>query len=99
MKNTSTIAAISTGMTNSGIGIVRMSGDEVFSIIDKIFKGKMKLSEAPSHTIHHGYIMEYEPEGQTPWLIDEVLVMVMRAPRTYTGEDTVEIECTSHLYR
>lgn len=93
MKNTSTIAAISTGMTNSGIGIVRMSGDEVFSIIDKIFKGKMKLSEAPSHTIHHGYIMEYGPEGQTPWLIDEVLVMVMRAPRTYTGEDTVEIDC------
>ena len=105
MANTTTIAAISTGMTNSGIGIVRMTGDEVFTIIDKIFKGKQKLSEAPSHTIHHGYIKEYvpggqtlrttegEPGGQTLRTIDEVLVMIMRAPHTYTGEDTVEINC------
>ena len=82
-----TIAAISTGMTNSGIGIVRISGEEAFQIIDRIYSGKQKLSEVPSHTIHYGFIKD---EGGA---IDEVLVSVMKAPRTFTGEDTVEINC------
>ena len=82
-----TIAAISTGMTNSGIGIVRISGDEAFDIADRIYKGKNKIRESESHTIHYGHIMD---GSET---IDEVLVMVMRAPRTFTGEDTVEINC------
>ena len=51
-----TIAAISTGMTNSGIGIVRISGEEAFAIIDRIYKGKEQLSQAESHTIHYGFI-------------------------------------------
>ena len=86
---TDTIAAISTAMTNSGIGIVRLSGEDAFSIIDKIYKGKSPklLSEQKSHTIHYGYIMDGE---QT---IDEVLVLLMRGPHSYTGEDTVEIDC------
>ena len=87
-----TIAAISTGMTNSGIGIVRISGEEAFNIIDKIYKGKEVLSKAQTHTIHYGYIVD---ENET---VDEVLVMLMRAPRTFTGEDTVEINCHGGTY-
>ena len=85
--NKDTIAAISTGMTNSGIGIVRISGEEAFDIADRIYKGRNKIRESESHTIHYGHIAD---GGET---IDEVLVMVMRAPRTFTGEDTVEINC------
>lgn len=82
-----TIAAISTGMTNSGIGIVRISGPDVFETVDRIYRGKDRISEAQSHTIHYGHIYDGEQ------MIDQVLVMVMRAPRTFTGEDTVEINC------
>ena len=92
MLNKETIAAISTGMSNSGIGIVRISGDDAFQIIDRIYKGKKKLSEADSNTIHYGFIKD---GGET---IDEVLVSVMRAPRTFTGEDTVEINCHGGVY-
>ena len=82
-----TIAAISTGMTNSGIGIVRISGEDAFEIADRVYKGKYKISECDSHTIHYGHIADgFE-------IIDEVLVMVMKAPRTFTGEKTVEINC------
>ena len=82
-----TIAAISTGMTNSGIGIVRISGNDAFSIADRIYKGKRKIAESESHTIHYGHIKDGDET------IDEVLVMVMKGPRTFTGEDTVEINC------
>ena len=51
-----TIAAISTGMTNSGIGIVRLSGNEALEIADKVYRGKEKITEVPSHTIHYGHI-------------------------------------------
>lgn len=87
-----TIAAISTGMTNSGIGIVRICGEEAFQIIDKIYKGKEILSQAATHTIHYGHIVDGKET------IDEVLVMLMRAPRTFTGEDTVEINCHGGTY-
>lgn len=84
-----TIAAIATGM-GSGIGIIRISGEEAFSVIDKIFvpkKSKKKMSEVKSHTIHYGNIV-FNNE-----IVDEVLVMVMAAPNTYTKEDTIEINC------
>lgn len=89
-----TIAAISTAMSNSGIGIVRMSGPEAFEIADQIYRGKnnKKLSNQKSHTIHYGYIVE---NGET---VDEVLVMLMRGPHSYTGEDTVEINCHGGVY-
>ena len=87
MMKKDTIAAISTGIGNSGIGIVRISGDEAFKIADKIYRGKEELSKAKSHTIHHGYIQDGEET------VDEVLVMLMRGPKTFTGEDTVEINC------
>lgn len=87
---TNTIAAIATAMSNSGIGIIRMSGEESFEIIDKIYRGKKgekKLSEVPSHTIHYGYICDGEK------VIDEVMVLILKSPNTYTREDTVEIDC------
>lgn len=89
-----TIAAIATGMTNSGIGIVRISGEDAFSIIDKIYRSKhgKVLSQVPSHTIHYGHIYDGEQ------LVDEVMVSVMHAPHTYTGENTVEINCHGGLY-
>ena len=90
----STIAAISTAMSNSGIGIVRMSGLEAFQIADRVYKGKKekKLCDQKSHTIHYGYIVDGEQ------VIDEVLVMLMRGPHSYTGEDTVEINCHGGVY-
>ena len=86
MKN-ETIAAISTGMTNSGIGIVRISGEDALEVTDRSYRGKQKIYDAESHTIHYGHILDGEET------IDEVLVMVMRAPRSFTGENTVEINC------
>ena len=85
-----TIAAIATAMSDSGIGIIRVSGDEAISIIDKISKlgnGKKRLIDAESHTIHYGHILDNDT------IIDEVMISVMRAPRSYTTEDTVEINC------
>ena len=85
-----TIAAISTGMTNSGIGKVRMSGSDAVEIADRVYKspgGKKRLKDVLSHTIHYGYIYDGEE------MIDEVLVLLMRAPKTFTKEDTVEIDC------
>lgn len=87
---TDTIAAIATAMTASGIGIIRISGEEAFSIIDKIYRsknGKKVLSEMDSHTIHYGYIVDQEE------IIDEVMVILMKAPNSYTREDTIEIDC------
>ena len=87
-----TIAAISTGMSASGIGIVRISGGKAFEVIDRIYHGKDQLSEAESHTIHYGFIKDGAE------MIDQVLVSVMRSPRTFTGEDTVEINCHGGIF-
>lgn len=85
-----TIAAISTAVSASGIGIVRISGPEAFQVAGKIYrsgKGIKGLEQAKSHTIHYGFIEDGDQ------VVDEVLVMAMRGPRSYTGEDTVEIDC------
>ena len=90
-----TIAAISTAMSASGIGIVRISGEDAMEVISRIYRskgGKKRIKEVPSHTINYGYIYDGEE------LIDEVLVMIMRAPRTFTGEDTVEIDCHGGVF-
>ncbi len=87
MLKNETIAAIATGLTNAGIGIIRVSGDMAIDVVDKIFYTKNGLKTKLSHTINYGYIVE---DGN---IVDEVLVMLMKAPRTYTGEDTVEINC------
>lgn len=89
MEQRETIAAIATGMGNSGISIIRLSGPEAIEVADKIFRAKngKKLSTSESHKAHYGHI--YDGEA----IVDEVLVLVMKAPHTYTTEDVVEIDC------
>lgn len=89
MTSTDTIAAIATGMSNSGIGIIRVSGGEAFSIIRKIFRkhGEKRWSEKDSYRAHYGYIYDGDE------LLDEVLILLMKGPHSYTAEDTVEIDC------
>lgn len=87
---TETIAAIASAMTNSGIGIIRISGEDAFDVIDKIYRPQKEnklLSQCKSHTIHYGHIYDEDE------IIDEVMVLLMRAPNSYTREDTVEIDC------
>lgn len=88
--NGDTIAAIATGMTASGIGIVRLSGDDSLEVAGRVYRsksGNKRLQEVQSHTIHYGYIYDGEQ------VVDEVLVMIMKGPHSYTGENTVEIDC------
>ncbi|MCI5699703.1 MAG: tRNA uridine-5-carboxymethylaminomethyl(34) synthesis GTPase MnmE [Lachnospiraceae bacterium] len=87
---TETIAAIASAMSPSGIGIIRISGPESLDVIDRIYQsknGKKKIKDVHTHTIHYGYIVDNSN------VVDEVLVMIMHGPHTYTGEDTVEIDC------
>src|SRR5688572_29526716 len=90
-----TIAAIATPLGEGGLAVIRLSGLQALGIADKCFaplgKFSLKPSAAPTHTIHYGRI---ERQGK---LIDEVLVAVMRAPRTFTREDVVEISCPGGL--
>lgn len=90
MISTDTIAAIATAMGNSGIGIVRISGEEALNVADRVFipkKEGKKISEVKSHTIHYGFLCDGKE------VIDEVLMMVMKGPASFTAEDTVEIDC------
>ena len=92
---TDTIAAIATAMSPAGIGIVRISGDDALNIIDKIYRSpsnKKVISACPSHTIHYGYICDGEE------IIDEVMILFMKAPNTYTRENTVEIDCHGGVF-
>ena len=88
---TDTIAAIATAMSNSGIGIIRISGDQALKTAGRIFRTpggrSLNFEKVPSHTIHYGYIWNEDEK------VDEVLLMVMKGPRSYTTEDTVEINC------
>ena len=87
---TDTIAAIATAVSDSGIGIIRISGNEAIEIADRLYRsknGKKRLSQVSSHTIHYGFLYDGDE------MIDEVMVAVMKAPNTYTKEDTVEIDC------
>lgn len=93
--NHDTIAAIATAMTSSGIGIIRISGEEAFSIISKIFRPKNKeknIMEQPTYTIHYGFVYDKEE------MLDEVLVLLMKGPHSYTAEDTVEIDCHGGVF-
>ena len=91
-----TIAAIATALSDSGIGIVRISGENAIYIIDNIFRsaaGRRILTKVQSHTIHYGYIVDSDEN-----VIDEVMVAVMKAPRSYTTEDTDQLSwrCVGH---
>lgn len=88
-RNAETIAAISTPYGTGGIGIIRISGPEAFSVAEKIFRGSKKISETKSHSVVHGRIID-PADGQ---MVDEVLLVKMDSPGTFTGEDTIEINC------
>ena len=93
---TDTIAAIATAMSDSGIGIIRVSGDQAFTVVDKIYRNKKNeraLTKYATHTIHYGFIVDINITEENETVIDEVMVTVMKAPRSYTTEDTVEINC------
>lgn len=90
-----TIAAISTAVSESGIGIIRISGEEAIAVADRVYRSpgsRKRLSEQPTHTIHYGYIYDGDK------MVDEVLVMLMKGPRSFTAEDTVEINCHGGVY-
>lgn len=90
MKHTDTIAAISTAISNSGIGVIRISGTDAISVADSCFVSKnekFRLLNAKANTIHYGFIID---NNET---IDEVLAFVFKAPHSFTAEDTVEISC------
>lgn len=85
-----TIAAVATALSASGIGIIRLSGEAARDVVWRVYQSKDRkkdIRSVPTHTIHYGYIFD---EGE---MVDEVLIMVMDAPHSYTGENTVEIDC------
>lgn len=84
-----TITSISTPMGEGAIGIVRLSGPEAVEIGDKLYKGKKQLKDVPSHTINYGHIIDPE----TDEVVEEVMISVLRAPKTFTREDIIEINC------
>lgn len=89
MYTTDTIAAIATGMNNAGIGIIRISGEESFDIALKIFfnKSGKKFKKLESHRVYYGFIKDGDET------VDEVLLIALRSPKSFTMEDTVEIDC------
>ncbi|RAP26222.1 hypothetical protein C2W64_02054 [Brevibacillus laterosporus] len=91
--NMDTIAGVATPMGEGGIAVIRVSGDDALTIVDKIYRGKNQLSTVDSHTIHYGALIDPSVNEQ----VEEVLVSVMRAPRTFTREDVVEINCHGGL--
>lgn len=84
-----TIVAISTVLGESAIGVLRVSGNQAIPIVDKVFRGQKTLSDTPTYHARYGYIYENDTNSQ----IDEVICLVMRAPHSFTTEDTVEISC------
>ncbi|MCM1193611.1 MAG: tRNA uridine-5-carboxymethylaminomethyl(34) synthesis GTPase MnmE [Butyrivibrio sp.] len=95
MCENETIAAIATGLTDSGIGIIRISGENAVEVGNRLFRspsGKEILKNALSHTLYYGYIVE------NSFLTDEVMAVVMKAPKSFTGEDTVEIHCHGGVF-
>ncbi|MBO4864364.1 MAG: tRNA uridine-5-carboxymethylaminomethyl(34) synthesis GTPase MnmE [Eubacterium sp.] len=92
MYKTDTICAVATGLGRSAIGMIRVSGPDAISVCDGIFKGKKRISEMETFTAAFGRIMD----GDT--ILDEAVVLVMKAPHTYTTEDTVEIDLHGGTY-
>lgn len=99
MGKIDTIAGIATALSEAGIGVIRLSGTDAVLFADKHYRtksGKRRLKEFPSHTIHYGYFLE-DPEKEDS-ILDEVMVSIMRAPNSYTREDTVEINCHGSVF-
>jgi len=89
MMEFDTIAAISTPMGEGAIAIVRLSGPDAVAVADRVYKGTNRLTEVPTHTIHYGKLVDHEADR----VVDEVMVSVMRAPKTFTREDVIELNC------
>lgn len=89
-----TISSISTPVGEGAIAIVRLSGEDAIEIADRLYKGAKKLSDTDSHTINYGHIVDPK-SGET---VEEVMVALMRAPKTYTREDIVEINCHGGIH-
>lgn len=97
MLKNDTIAAIATGLTDSGIGIIRISGPEAVAVGNRVFqspRGNRILENVSSHTLHYGFAAD----GEDGFVIDEVMAVVMRGPKSFTGEDTVEIQCHGGVF-
>lgn len=98
INNKDTIAAIATPAGNSGIGIIRISGDNAIETADKVIRSRsgksLDLFSVNSHTVHYGYVYDDEKKE----ILDEVLCTVYRTPRSYTSEDTVEINCHGGMF-
>ena len=94
-----TIVAIATALSPSGIGIIRISGENAVNVADAIFEkpNHERLKDLPTHTIHYGHIVERKDDG-TYETIDEVMVLLMRTPHSFTREDVVEIDCHGGVY-
>ena len=88
-----TIAALATPLGIGAISVIRISGPDSLAAIDSIFKGKSKIADASSHTIHYGKIID-----ENGLLVDDVLISVFRAPNSYTGEDSIEISTHGSPY-
>lgn len=109
MFNQDTICATSTAQGVGALGIIRVSGKEAVSIVNRIFRGK-NLEKAESHTVHYGFILKPagiaecqnrqtdESLNNNPEIIDEVMVAIFKAPKTFTAEDLVEISCHGSQY-
>lgn len=89
MLQQDTISALVTAVGESSVGIIRISGPEAVEIADRIYRGKSDLQKADSHTIHYGYVYDWKQEKK----LDEALFLLMRGPRSFTGEDVVEVQC------
>ena len=91
-----TIAAIATALAEAGVGIIRISGPEAFAVADRVFAfpghPERKLADCPGYTVHYGYACE---DGHR---LDEVLALIFRAPKSYTAEDVVELQCHGGIY-
>ena len=89
MLQQDTITALVTAVGESSVGIIRISGPEATSIANKIYKGKNDFLTAESHTVHYGYVYDYKQDKK----VDEAIFLLMRGPRSFTGEDVVEVQC------
>ena len=89
MLQQDTITALVTAVGESSVGIIRISGPEATAIANKIYKGKTDFLTAESHTVHYGYVYDYKQDKK----VDEAIFLLMRGPRSFTGEDVVEVQC------
>ncbi|MBR1557316.1 MAG: tRNA uridine-5-carboxymethylaminomethyl(34) synthesis GTPase MnmE [Prevotella sp.] len=94
---TDTICALATA-PGGALGIIRISGPQALEILSRIFHGKGEVQSYPANTIHYGHIVEYDAVSQHPIPLDEVMLSVFKAPKSYTGEDSAEITCHDSRY-